>query len=105
MRCFSVYIMSSWSRCLYVGVSNDLVRRVGEHKGRLPCAKGFAARYRTHRLVYFETGSDVYAALSREHELKGWSRGKKVALVSRHNATWRDLAARWPDIDALDRVD
>ena len=97
---YYVYILASKSRCLYIGVTSDLVNRVGQHKGLLPHEKGFTSLYHVNRLVYFEETNDVHAALAREKQLKGWSRDKKKALVSDVNPTWRDLAAAWPIIEA-----
>ena len=90
---FYVYIMASRSRTLYVGVTNDLERRVAEHKrGQLP---GFTSRYRVSRLVYFEATENVESAIAREKEIKGWRREKKVALIESSNPTWEDLSAEW----------
>jgi putative endonuclease len=89
MRTYSVNILASRSRCLYVGVTNDLRRRLAEHRaGRVT----FTARYRCARLVYFDTTSDVRAAIARETQLKRWRRAKKVALIERMNPGWEDLA-------------
>ena len=85
--------MSSQTRVLYIGVTNDLERRVDEHKqGNIP---SFASRYRTRSLVYFEETSDVWAALEREKQLKTWTRAKKVALIESANPEWRDLSRDW----------
>ena len=91
MRTFYVYIMASRSRVLYVGVTNDLIRRVNEHKGGL--VAGFTTRYRITRLVYFEEFADIRDAIAREKELKGWVRRKKVHLVDGYNPTWEDLSS------------
>ncbi len=90
---YYVYILSSWSRALYTGVTNDLERRVMVHKQRL--VKGFAKRFRIHRLVYYESFSDVRDALRREKQIKSWRREKKVALIKAANPGWQDLAANW----------
>jgi putative endonuclease len=97
MRVYSVYIMSSLSRALYVGVTNDLRRRVCQHKfGADPT--GFTARYRISRLVYFEQTSNIRAAIAREKQLKRWTRTRKFRLIEARNAGWLDLAAAWfPD--------
>ena len=100
-RAYYVYIMSSFSRCLYVGVTNDLVRRVGEHRGLLPWKSvhdAFTRRYNTRRLVFFEVTTDVRAAIAREKQIKSWGRARKLRLVERLNPGWDDLAARWPEI-------
>ena len=77
---------------MYVGVTNDLERRVYEHKNKL--IKGFTERYNVNKLVYFEETADVLSALEREKEIKKWRREKKNALVARVNPEWRDLAER-----------
>jgi putative endonuclease len=86
-------MLASWSRSLYVGVTNNLVRRVLEHKQRL--AEGFPKRYRIHRLVYFEPFGDVRDAIRREKQIKSWRREKKVALIKAANPGWKDLGASW----------
>jgi len=88
-----VYIMASASRVLYVGVTNDLLRRVAEHKSKSHA--GFTARYNVTRLVYFEEGTDIEEAIFREKEIKGWRRSKKVLLIESFNPAWDDLAADW----------
>src|SRR4051794_37058923 len=89
MREFAVYILASRTRRLYIGVTNDLSRRLWEHRQQL---FGFTAKYRIHRLVYFETTNDPIAAISREKQLKGWLRRRKLELISSANPTWDDLA-------------
>jgi putative endonuclease len=89
-RQYYVYIMAIISRVLYVGVTNDLRRRVEEHRGGW--VEGFTRRYNVNRLVHFEATSDVRAALEREKELKSWRRSKKVALIEAGNPGWRDLS-------------
>ena len=90
---YYVYIMASRSRTLYAGITNDLKRRVREHKQDLK--DGFTKKYRIYRLVYFELFYDVRAAIRREKQIKGWRRKKKVALIVATNPTWEDLAAEW----------
>jgi putative endonuclease len=93
MRSYYVYILSSHSRCIYIGVTNDLTRRVAQHRqGRLP---GFTREYRVTRLVYFEELRDVIAAITREKQLKRWPRWRKERLIEDGNAGWDDLAAGW----------
>ncbi len=90
-KLYYVYILASRSRTLYTGVTNDLIGRVSKHReGLVP---GFTARYRIHRLVYFETFRDVRAAISREKQIKAWGRAKRVALIEARNPTWQDLAS------------
>jgi putative endonuclease len=90
-RTFHVYILTNNSGTLYVGVTNDLERRVAEH--RLGLVEGFTKKYRLKRLIYCEEITDVQAALAREKQIKKWRRQKKIALVNTTNPEWRDL---WP---------
>ncbi len=93
MRDYYVYIMSSLSKTLYVGITNDLQCRVYQHKNRQ--VPGFTSRYKIDRLVHFETTPDVSAAIAREKQIKGWLRAKKVALVESANPEWDDLSESW----------
>jgi putative endonuclease len=87
---YFVYILTNRHHtALYVGVTNDLVRRVHEH--RTKTASGFTARYNVDKLVYFEETSDVTAAIAREKQLKAGSRERKITVVSTVNPDWRDL--------------
>jgi putative endonuclease len=95
MRRYYVYIMASKSRVLYVGITNDIWRRVWEHKNDVN--PGFTSKYRVHRLVYFESFKYVGNAIAREKHIKGWLREKKVALIRSTNPTWEDLSQRWFD--------
>ncbi len=96
MADYYVYIMTNKSRTLHTGVTNDLSRRVYEHKHKL--VSGFTARYNLTRLAYYETTSDVGAAIAREKQIKGWLRRKKTTLVETVNPEWKDLSAEWlPD--------
>jgi putative endonuclease len=90
MRRYYIYIMASRSRVLYTGVTNDLTRRVHEHKRGLNA--GFSSRYRVTRLVYFEEFADIRDAIAREKAIKGWRRSRKISLVEARNPTWDDLA-------------
>ena len=91
-RTYCVYILASRSRNLYTGVTNNLQRRIVEHReGLVP---GFTARYRIFRLVHFELFGDIRYAIAREKEIKAWRREKKIWLIERHNPTWEDLAQR-----------
>jgi putative endonuclease len=90
MREYYVYILASRpGGVLYVGVTNDLVRRVYEHKNGF--VEGFTKRYHVHRLVYFEVYSSSYDALQREKNIKHWPRAWKTRLIAESNPTWRDL--------------
>ncbi len=90
---FYVYIMSSLSRRIYTGVTNNLFRRVMQHKsGEF---RGFTQRYCMNRLVYYECFQYVNNAIRREKQVKGLDRAKRVALIERDNPTWDDLAGEW----------
>lgn len=89
-RTYFVYILASRSRNLYTGVTNDLQRRTIQHRERL--IPGFTNRYRIFRLVHFEMFGDIRLAITREKEIKGWRREKKIRLIERDNPTWHDLA-------------
>jgi putative endonuclease len=78
-----------------VGVTNDLERRVFEHKQKL--ISGFTAEYDVDRLIYFESTPDVFAAIRREKQIKGWRRDRKVALIESVNPHWADLNLRWAE--------
>jgi putative endonuclease len=93
MAQYYVYIMSSASGTLYTGVTNNLKRRVYEHKNKL--IEGFTKKYNVTRLVYYEETGDVLAALTREKEIKGWLRRKKIALIEAMNSKWQDLSEGW----------
>ena len=94
-REYCVYILTNHSGTLYVGVTNDLQRRMDEHRSGKN-ADSFTARYRLDRLVYYECGGDIEAAISREKEIKRWRREKKIQLIESANPTWRDLSEDWP---------
>ncbi len=90
-RAFYVYILESVSRrVMYVGVTSDLLRRLGEHKTGLQ--EGFTRKFHTHRLVYFETFQYSNKAIAREKVIKRWTRAKKNALVESTNPHWLDLS-------------
>jgi len=94
-RQYYVYIMTNRSRTLYTGVTNDLVRRVYEHKHKL--VQGFTQKYNITRLVYYEVCSDAMSAISHEKRIKGWLRAKKVTLIESTNPRWADLSDGWYD--------
>jgi putative endonuclease len=87
---FSVYIVSNTSMTLYTGVTNDLRRRVFEHKNGIGCE--FTSRYHFDRLVYFETFEMVVDAIAREKAIKGMNRKRKIEMIKTVNASWRDLS-------------
>ena len=91
---YFVYILSNWNdSVLYIGVTSNLPRRLYEHRHGL--ADGFTKKYNIHKLVYFEHTNDVYSAISREKQLKKWSRVKKEALIRNMNPDWKDLSQNW----------
>jgi len=95
MKTFYVYIMNSPTGTLYTGMTNDLKRRVNEHKQKL--TEGFTKKYNVTRLAYYEETSDVQTALAREKEIKKWRRSKKIALINTLNPKWQDLSVGWYD--------
>jgi len=88
---YFVYIATNGPKTLYTGVTNDLPRRIFEHRNSL--IPGFTSKYRIDRLVYFETTSDVRAAIAREKQIKGWRRERKIALIEGSNPKWADLSS------------
>jgi len=92
-KTYYIYILASRSRRLYLGVTNNIRRRVWEHKrGEI---RGFAQRYHIDMLVYFEVFGDVRAAIAREKQIKAWRREKKVRLIVGENPEWHDLSDGW----------
>ena len=90
---YYVYILTNHSGTLYVGVTNDLTRRIYEHKNKF--AGGFTKRYNIDRLVHYEMTEDVNAAITREKQIKGWPRKKKFNLIRSSNSRWLDLSEGW----------
>jgi putative endonuclease len=94
-RVFYVYILASDTRELYIGITNNLIRRVAEHRtGADPYRYVF--RHATPRLVHVEAAGAARDAIVREKQLKGWTRRRKLALIEKTNPGWEDLAAGWP---------
>ena len=93
MRSYYVYILTNRSGTLYVGVTNNLIRRVFEHRKAGPST--FTGKYEINRLVYMEEGPSINAAIEREKQMKGWTRAKKIALIKEMNPRWEDLSAEW----------
>ena len=88
---YFVYLLTNWNdKVMYVGMTNNLPRRLYEHQNKL--VRGFTEKYNVHKLVYFEETGDVNAAIAREKEIKKWRREKKNALVHTANPSWRDLS-------------
>jgi putative endonuclease len=90
---YYVYILTNPSRTLYTGMTNNLRRRLDEHKQKH--VPGFTAKYNTNRLVYFEVFEDVRNAIDCEKRVKSWTRAKRVALVESTNPKWDDLSRDW----------
>jgi putative endonuclease len=87
---YFVYIITNKSGTLYTGITNNLERRIYEHKHHL--VKGFTSKYNIDKLVYFEETNDINAAITREKQIKGWLRKKKIALIESMNPVWKDLS-------------
>ena len=91
---YYVYIMTNkYNTVLYTGVTNNLARRVFEHKQKI--VSGFTSKYNVNKLVYYEHTTDVNAARAREKQIKAGSRAKKIALIEKENKEWRDLSEDW----------
>jgi len=90
---YRVYIVGSRSGTLYIGITNNIARRMVEHKSG--DFEGFASKYGCNRLVYYESFADVEQAIGREKQLKGWVRRKKIALIESVNPRWQDLSEKW----------
>ena len=98
MRTYYVYIMASKRNgTLYIGMTNDLVRRVHEHKNKL--VEGFTKKYGVHQLVYYESTNDVAAAITREKRMKKWKRQWKIKLIEERNPNWDDLSDGFLDFE------
>ena len=94
MKTYYVYILASKRNgTLYIGVTGNLIKRVYEHKQG--AVEGFTKKYNVHLLVYFETTNEVFSAIEREKQLKGWLRKRKIALIESKNPDWKDL---YPDV-------
>ena len=95
MNQYYVYIVTNGVRTLYIGVTNDLTRRVYEHQHKL--TDGFTKKYNVTMLVYYEVTTDVQSAIAREKQLKGWRRSKKIDLIEASNPELVDLSLGWYD--------
>ena len=94
IRSYYVYLLINWNnRVIYTGITNDLKRRIYEHKNKM--IDGFTKKYNLNKLVYFEETPDVISAIAREKEIKKWRREKKNKLVVEMNPDWEDLSCRW----------
>ncbi|MDX9746294.1 MAG: GIY-YIG nuclease family protein [Syntrophales bacterium] len=87
---YYVYIITNTSKTLYIGMTNNLERRVFQHKNKL--VPGFTSKYNLNRLVYYEQTENVLSAIAREKQLKGWLRKKKIDLIEAQNPEWTDLS-------------
>jgi putative endonuclease len=92
-KTYYVYILTSTTGTLYTGVTNDIIRRVYQHKKGL--VEGFTRQYHVTRLVYYEETQDILSAIAREKEIKGWRRSKKIDLIKSLNPKWQDLSEGW----------
>lgn len=91
---YFIYLLTNWNnKLMYVGMTNNLERRIYEHRNKL--VDGYTKKYNIYKLVYFEETSDVMAAISREKEVKKWRREKKNDLVNAVNPGWKDLSVDW----------
>ncbi len=91
---YYVYILANWNnKVIYTGVTNNLERRLYEHKHKL--VDGFTKKYNVNRLVYFDFCSSVESAIQREKQIKGWTRAKKNLLIEQMNPDWHDLSEDW----------
>jgi putative endonuclease len=91
VRYYYVYILASIRRVLYIGVTNDLEKRLASHRSK-QYQRSFTAKYNVNRLVYVEDYTEITQAIAREKQLKSWRRSKKVRLIERQNPEWLDLA-------------
>jgi putative endonuclease len=94
-RTYYVCILTNKSGTLYTGVTGNLKRRVWQHKTKE--VKGFTQKYNIDRLIYYETFGDVWSAIAREKQIKGWVRRRKLELIASMNAEWHDLSDGWYD--------
>lgn len=90
MKQYYVYILTNKSKTSYIGVTNNLERRMYEHKHKL--IDGFTKKYNLTKLVYYEIAEDVRSAITREKQIKGWLRSKKIRLIESMNPQWKDLS-------------
>ena len=93
-KLYYVYMITNYTnKSLYIGVTNNLYRRLDEHNKKK--ANGFTSRYNIYKLVYVESTPDISAAIAREKQLKKWSRAKKERLINMQNPEWKDLLIEW----------
>lgn len=89
MKQYFVYILTNNSKALYIGFTSNLKNRIWEHKNKV--IKGFTKKYNIDKIIYFEQTENVWSAIAREKQLKGWTRKKKIDLFEKENPEWRDL--------------
>jgi putative endonuclease len=89
MKQYCVYILSSKSKVLYIGVTSNLKKRIWEHKNKI--VEGFTKKYNVDKLVYFEQTENIMSALEREKQMKKWRRDKKIKLIENFNPEWKDF--------------
>jgi putative endonuclease len=93
-KTYYVYLITNWNnKVLYIGVTNNLERRIYQHRNKL--IKGFTEKYNVNKLVYFEQTSDIESAITREKQIKHWRREKKNRLIESTNKEWQDLTKKW----------
>ena len=90
---FWVYILTSRTGTLYIGITGYIDQRISQHK--MDSIEGFTNKYKVHRLVYYKTFGYVLNAIRREKQLKGWRREKKIALIEKANPRWQNLSEHW----------
>ena len=94
MKDYYVYILTNkWNTTYYIGVTNDIYRRLSEHRNKL--ISGFTKKYNIYKLLYYEQFNDIELAISREKQLKGWRRAKKIDLIKKINPEMKDLSELW----------
>ena len=97
---FYVYIVTNKNNnVLYTGVTNNLLRRIDEHRRKL--VKGFTSKYKVNKLVYYEEAQDIYGAIMREKQIKGYVRSKKIKLINSKNPQWEDLFEKLVNCDLM----
>jgi putative endonuclease len=93
-KTYYVYLITNWNnKVLYIGVTNNLERRIYQHRNKL--IKGFTEKYNVNKLVYFEQTSDIESAITHEKQIKHWRREKKNRLIESTNKEWQDLTKKW----------
>ena len=91
---YFVYILTNkTNKVLYTGVTNNLERRLYEHKNHL--VDGFSSKYNTNKLIYYEVSESIESAIAREKQIKSYRRDKKIALINELNSEWKDLSLEW----------